>query len=64
MVLLRFRTLSVDRLGNDKGYYRDNIVITARMINLGKNQYSSENFPAIMQEFKEGFFGKRWHFWK
>tara|TARA_R110000744_G_C19078305_1_gene530972 strand:- start:204 stop:626 length:423 start_codon:yes stop_codon:yes gene_type:complete len=56
--------LSVDRLGNDKGYYRDNIVITARMINLGKNQYSSENFPAIMQEFKEGFFGKRWKFWK
>ena len=47
----------------------NNIVITARLINLGKNQYPSEGFPAVMREFKEGFTGyiesrKWWQFWK
>tara|TARA_R110002110_G_scaffold49716_9_gene147724 strand:+ start:117 stop:554 length:438 start_codon:yes stop_codon:yes gene_type:complete len=61
--------LSVDRILNDKGYIANNIVITARLINLGKNQYPSEGFPAVMREFKEGFTGyiesrKWWQFWK
>ena len=60
--------LSVDRLLNDKGYIPNNIVVTARLINLGKNQYPSEDFPNVMQEFKEGFTSmiKKgwWQFWK
>tara|TARA_R100001377_G_scaffold8853_2_gene4565 strand:- start:1940 stop:2362 length:423 start_codon:yes stop_codon:yes gene_type:complete len=55
--------LSVDRLLNDKGYLPNNIVLTARIINLGKNQYPSEDFPNVMQEFKEGFNRKWWQFW-
>ena len=56
--------LSVDRILNDKGYIANNIVITARLINLGKNQYPSEDFPTVMREFKEELTRKWWQFWK
>ena len=56
--------LSVDRLINEKGYHKDNIVLTARLINLGKNQYPSEDFPAVMDQFKKDINKKWWQFWK
>ena len=56
--------LSVDRLINEKGYHKDNIVLTARLINLGKNQYPSELFPDVMEQFKYDINKKWWQFWK
>lgn len=56
--------VSVDRIYNDKGYCRENIVLTARMVNLGKNQYPSQDFPAVMEEFKKEVSTRWWEVWK
>ena len=56
--------VSVDRIANEKGYHKDNIVLTARLINLGKNQYPSDAFPTVMEQFKEGIARKWWQLWK
>lgn len=47
--------ISVDRLDNDKGYLKDNLVLTIRLLNLGKNQYDAENFFEIIDILREEF---------
>jgi len=56
--------LSVDRLDNDKGYVRDNFVICLRLINLGKNQYSSEEFPKVVTQLKRDLGVGWWCLWR
>jgi len=57
--------LSVDSIDNDKGYVKGNFVICLRLINLGKNQYPSEDFPKIIKQLKKDFgVGGWWFFWR
>lgn len=55
--------VSVDRLENNKGYSKDNIVLCLRLINLGKNQYPSDEFPTVIEILKNDFTRKWWHIW-
>jgi len=41
---------SIDRIDNDKDYHLDNIVLTWRMVNLGRGPYAKEDFR---EEFLE-----------
>jgi len=56
--------LSVDRIDNGKGYVNGNFVICIRLLNLGKNQYPSEEFPKVMSQLKRDLGVGWWHFWK
>lgn len=56
--------LSVDRLDNEKGYIPGNFVICLRLINLGKNQFSSDEFPKVISTFKRDLGVSWWCFWK
>lgn len=47
------RSMSVDRLDNDKGYTKDNIVITSRAANLARNNTSAKDFTLFVQEIKD-----------
>ena len=43
---------SVDRLDDSKGYTKDNVVITTRFTNFGRNSYKGD-FTEIVEEFKK-----------
>ena len=37
-------SVSVDRLNSDRGYHRNNIVLTTRFANRGRGSYDDSNF--------------------
>lgn len=41
---------SVDRIDNKRGYTRDNIVITSRLINKGRGAYGADEFGIQLEE--------------
>lgn len=45
--------ISVDRLDNDEGYLKDNLVLTVRLFNLGKNRYDAEKFIEVVDTLME-----------
>jgi hypothetical protein len=46
---------SVDRIDNQRGYHKDNIVLTSRFANKGRGAYTGEDFgPRIKKLLKEG----------
>lgn len=47
--------VSIDRLDNDRGYTKDNIVLTCQAANLGRNQHSEEVWAAFIKELKDAF---------
>jgi hypothetical protein len=42
---------SIDRLDNDKGYSFDNIVLSSRFANLGRNTSTKEEFEEILKTY-------------
>jgi hypothetical protein len=45
-------SMSVDRLDNEKGYKKDNIVICCRLANLGRQNCDIEKFKSIVEYLK------------
>jgi hypothetical protein len=46
---------SVDRIDNQRGYHKDNIVLTSRFANKGRGAYMGEDFGLrIKKLLKEG----------
>lgn len=46
-------SISADRIDNDKGYTKDNIVICCRLANLGRQNYDFEKFKNTIKYLKE-----------
>lgn len=47
--------ISMERLNTNKGYEADNVVLTRRLFNLGKNRFDSEQFPEVMNQLRKEF---------
>lgn len=45
--------ISVDRIDPALGYTYDNTLLVLRLFNLGRNRYSFDDFPNIVQKLKE-----------
>jgi hypothetical protein len=46
-------SISVERLNNDLGYTPDNIVLTRRIFNLGRSDFSESEFLNVINDLKE-----------
>lgn len=49
--------ISVERLDNNLGYSYDNIVLTRRIFNLGRSDFSSSEFLDVIKTLKEELSG-------
>lgn len=45
--------ISVDRLDNKLGYTTENVVLTLRLFNLGRSDFSSKDFSRLVAHLKE-----------
>ena len=45
--------VSVERLNSDKGYHKDNIVLTTRFANRGRGKYDNDNFKLRLDNLLE-----------
>jgi hypothetical protein len=45
--------MSVDRVDNNLGYLKDNIVICCRLINLGRRNCPEDQFKKVIEQVKE-----------
>ena len=52
------RSPSLDRLDNDKGYTRDNVVLTCRCANLARNKSTVEEMDNFLSELKNSILSK------
>ena len=48
---------SVERLDHTRGYHKDNIVLTSRLANRGRNAYKGDDFGTRIKELLQ----ERWH---
>lgn len=46
-------SISADRIDNNRGYTKDNIVICCRLANLGRQNYNFDKFKNIIKYIKE-----------
>lgn len=47
--------ISADRKDNKQPYVKDNIVLTMRILNLGRREFSENEFPKVIDHLMENF---------
>ncbi len=51
--------VSVDRIDNNEGYHKYNIVLCCRLANLGRGSYNYEDFRRVVEYVKEEICGQK-----
>jgi len=47
--------ISADRVDNKKAYEKENIVLTMRILNLGRREFPEKEFPKVIEQLMESF---------